>query len=251
MHQFMPCLIRHHRGAELAAITLGHPLLDDYLAFVAARARTNTWLAVASDLKIFFGVVAKEPAQVNARMCSRSWPFSELRGWASGWCVWRTARRGWRRARSPGGCRACAACTRIWRPAATPASPATRFRPAWRRVAPALGAASGGVPLIRTPRTLPRVLSPAEVDALVGGAAHAPRPGHGRGDGAGWAATLRGAGLAARGRQRRASGACSSPRARAGGSGSCRYRRGSSRPWAAIWSRSGRRPRRPSGCSWC
>ena len=66
MRQFMPCLIRHRRGTELAAITLGHPLLDEYLAFVAARARTNTWLAVASDLKIFFGVVAKEPAQVNA-----------------------------------------------------------------------------------------------------------------------------------------------------------------------------------------
>ena len=59
MHQFMPCLIRHHRGPELAAITLGHPLLDEYLAFVAARARTNTWLAVASDLKIFFGVVGQ------------------------------------------------------------------------------------------------------------------------------------------------------------------------------------------------
>src|ERR1700738_457709 len=59
----MPCLIRHRRGTELAAITLGHPLLDDYLAFVAVRARTNTWLAVASDLKIFFGVVAKAPAE--------------------------------------------------------------------------------------------------------------------------------------------------------------------------------------------
>src|SRR6476620_7454180 len=62
----MPCLIRHHRGTELAAITLGHPLLDEYLAFVAARARTNTWLAVASDLKIFFGVVGKEPTQVTS-----------------------------------------------------------------------------------------------------------------------------------------------------------------------------------------
>ena len=63
---FVPCLIRHQRGAELAAITLGHPLLDEYLAFVAARARINTWLAVASDLKIFFGVVAKEPTEVTA-----------------------------------------------------------------------------------------------------------------------------------------------------------------------------------------
>lgn len=66
MDQFVPCLIRHRRGPEPESITLGNPLLDDYLAFVAARARTNTWLAVASDLKIFFGVVAKPPAEVTA-----------------------------------------------------------------------------------------------------------------------------------------------------------------------------------------
>src|SRR6185436_1666864 len=66
VHQFVPCLVRCYRGSELESITLGHPLLDDYLAFVAARARINTWLAVASDLKIFFGVVAKEPTEVTA-----------------------------------------------------------------------------------------------------------------------------------------------------------------------------------------
>src|SRR5205085_12360397 len=38
---------------------------DDYLAFVGARARTNTWLAVASDLKIFFASVGKTPADVT------------------------------------------------------------------------------------------------------------------------------------------------------------------------------------------
>ena len=65
MSQFVPCLVRCHRGSELESITLGHRLLDDYLAFVAARARTNTWLAVASDLKIFFSVVAKEPTRVT------------------------------------------------------------------------------------------------------------------------------------------------------------------------------------------
>jgi hypothetical protein len=57
--------VRCHRGSELESITLGHRLLDDYVAFVAARARTNTWLAVASDLKIFFGVVVKEPTEVT------------------------------------------------------------------------------------------------------------------------------------------------------------------------------------------
>lgn len=53
-------------GSEVRALSLGHPLLDDYLAFVGARARVNTWLATAYDLKVFFTVVGKEPAQVTA-----------------------------------------------------------------------------------------------------------------------------------------------------------------------------------------
>jgi len=64
--EFMPCLVRSTAEGGIPVITLGHPLLDDYLAFVAARARTNTWLAVASDLKIFFTVVKKPPAEVTA-----------------------------------------------------------------------------------------------------------------------------------------------------------------------------------------
>ena len=62
---WFPCLIRAADGAGRPSIKLGHPLLDDYLAFVAARARTNTWLAVAYDLKVFFSVIAKEPAAVT------------------------------------------------------------------------------------------------------------------------------------------------------------------------------------------
>src|SRR5689334_5334637 len=51
-------------GSEVRALSLGHPMLDDYLAFVGARARVNTWLATAYDLKVFFTVVGKEPTQV-------------------------------------------------------------------------------------------------------------------------------------------------------------------------------------------
>ena len=58
----MPCLVLSAADDETRKITLGHPLLDDYLVFVAARARTSTWLAVAYDLKVFFEVVGKEPA---------------------------------------------------------------------------------------------------------------------------------------------------------------------------------------------
>ena len=61
----MPCLVRSVRGTDIQALRLGDPLLDDYLAFVGARARTNTWLAVASDLKIFFASVGKAPAEVT------------------------------------------------------------------------------------------------------------------------------------------------------------------------------------------
>jgi integrase family protein with SAM-like domain len=54
------------RESELVSITVGHPLVDGYLEFVGARGATNTWLAVAYDLKVFFEVVAKEPAEVTA-----------------------------------------------------------------------------------------------------------------------------------------------------------------------------------------
>ena len=63
---FVPCLERSVEDGELRAITLGHPLLDDYLEFVGARGATNTWLATAYDLKVFFEVVGKDPADVTA-----------------------------------------------------------------------------------------------------------------------------------------------------------------------------------------
>jgi integrase/recombinase XerD len=163
---FVPCLIRHQRGPELAAITLGHPLLDEYLAFVAARARINTWLAVASDLKIFFGVVAKEPTEVTAADVFAF--LAEQRTPRLGDRVVRledaepglAARTIARRLSSVRGLYAYLAVrgdTGVSRNP-VPTSLAAR-RPGARR-------GNGGVPLIRTPRTLPRALAPTEVDAL-------------------------------------------------------------------------------------
>ena len=63
---FVPCLERRVEGSEVVWITLGHPLVDGYLEFVGARGATNTWLATAYDLKVFFEVVAQEPAEVTA-----------------------------------------------------------------------------------------------------------------------------------------------------------------------------------------
>jgi hypothetical protein len=47
-------------------LRLGVPLLDAYLDFVAGRCRPNTVLATAYDLRIFFAVVGKDPAEVSS-----------------------------------------------------------------------------------------------------------------------------------------------------------------------------------------
>jgi integrase/recombinase XerD len=45
--------------------SLGHPQLDRHLEFVAARGRPNTVLATASDLRLFFEIVGKDPVEVT------------------------------------------------------------------------------------------------------------------------------------------------------------------------------------------
>ena len=162
----MPCLARPAADGEIQKITLGHPLLDDYLVFVAARARTSTWLAVACDLKVFFEVVGREPATVTTadvfaflaaqRAPRRGERVVRLEDGEAGLAARTIARRlssvrglyGYLCAREDTGVRRNP----------VPASLAAR-RPGARR-------GRGGVPLIRTPRTLPRVLAPAEVNAL-------------------------------------------------------------------------------------
>ena len=97
------------------------------------------------------------------------------------------------------------------------------------------------MPLIRTPRTLPRVIDPDEADALLA-ALRTHR------DRAMVQAMLLGGlrrcevlGLRLGDVQPGRSG-CSSPTARAGTNGSCRSPRVSSPPWPATWSWSGPRP---------
>lgn len=59
------CVTRTSRADGTPSVEVGHRLLDDYLRFVAARARPTTLLAVAYDVRVFFRVVAKEPEQVT------------------------------------------------------------------------------------------------------------------------------------------------------------------------------------------
>src|ERR1700704_3078190 len=62
---WMPCLVQRRLGEKGVEVRLGHPLLDDYLRFVAARCRPNSVLAAGYDLKVFFAFVGKEPADVT------------------------------------------------------------------------------------------------------------------------------------------------------------------------------------------
>jgi integrase/recombinase XerD len=164
---WMPCLVRYGQGPVSGSIKLGQALLDDYLAFVGARARRNTWLAAAYDLKVFFTVVAKDPVEVTT---ADVFAFIEAQ---------RRPRHGAEVVRLEDGEAGLAART-IKRRLATVsglyayllargevrANPVPRGGTATRR--PRRRDGRWGVPLIRTPRTLPRVLSPAEVDVFVG-----------------------------------------------------------------------------------
>jgi integrase/recombinase XerD len=53
-------------GSGGLAAGAGVALAEVYLEFLGGRCRPNTVLAAASDLKVFFTVVAKPPEQVRA-----------------------------------------------------------------------------------------------------------------------------------------------------------------------------------------
>lgn len=164
--EFMPCLVRPAGGSEGGVITLGHPLLDAYVELVAARARWNTVLATAFDLKVFFAVVAKDPIEVETadvlafiRDQRRPRRGAKVVGIEDGEAGL-SARTIKRRLATISGLyeylivRGDSGVTRN----PVPRGLALR-RPGQRAVR--------GVPLIRTPRTLPRVIDPDEVDALM------------------------------------------------------------------------------------
>jgi len=160
-------LIKTMSGNELRAVMLGHPLLDDYLEFVAARARPNTLLAAAYDLKVFFTEVVKQPAEVTT---------ADVLGFIKSQ---RAPRRGRGVVRLEDGEAGLSARTIKRRLASVsglfdylvargdsgvatnpvPRGLATRGRRSRSGVR--------GVPLIRAPRTLPRVLEPADVEAFL------------------------------------------------------------------------------------
>ncbi|MPZ15524.1 MAG: tyrosine-type recombinase/integrase [Chloroflexi bacterium] len=162
-----PLLTRSFDDSHPQTITLGHPFVDEYLAFAGARLRLNSWLAVAFDLNVFFSVVGKEPeaittadvfAFIKAQRARRLGPkMVRLEDGEAGLSA-RTIKR---RLASVSGLFAYLLVRGDLgvHHNPVPRGTATR-RPSGR---PGRWAS----PLIRTPRTLPRVLSPADVDRFM------------------------------------------------------------------------------------
>jgi integrase/recombinase XerD len=147
-------------------VRLGHELLDDYLTFLAGRARPNSVLAAAFDLKVFFCFAQKEPSEITSR---------DVINFIAAQRVPRTAAKIVRISDGGSGLSARTVARRLSSisglfaylvvrgDAGVTASPVPRGLTTRR------ARRNGGraAPLVRTPRLLPRILQPHEVDALM------------------------------------------------------------------------------------
>jgi integrase/recombinase XerD len=154
------------RSSGLAA-GAGAPLADVYLEFLSGRCRPNTVLAAASDLRVFFTVVAKPPEQVRPADVL-AFITAQRTGRGGGHGTLRPVSPG----HAPDGVSAATVRRRLSIVSGffaflqargdVAANPVPRGLPTRReRSRP-----RQGVPLVRATRRLPRILSPAEVDAL-------------------------------------------------------------------------------------
>lgn len=165
MPSVIPCLIRSFEPSGELSVRLGVPLLDDYLEFLSGRCRPNTVLAVAFDLKVFFTVVDKPPEAVRAAdvlgfMTAQRTGQSSLQGTLAAVddeAVGVSTRTLRRRLSSVSG---LFAFLHVRGDVTT--NPVPRGLPSRReRQRP-----GQGVPLVKVTKTLPRILTPQEVDAL-------------------------------------------------------------------------------------
>lgn len=145
---------------------MGHPAVDEFLEFVAGRARPNTVRAYAHDLKVFFEVVDKEPAEVTpadvmafvtAQRRPRSGAEKVVRiSDGAGGLSSATIKRRLAAGSSLYGYLV------IRGDAGVSANPVPRGLPTRRDRREVRG-----VPLVRGTRRLPRILEPAQVEALM------------------------------------------------------------------------------------
>jgi site-specific recombinase XerD len=158
-------VVRRPLGETGVEVRLGHDLLDDYLRFVASRCRPNSVLAAGFDLKVFFTFVSKEPAEVSTADVLEF--ITEQRAPRRGANVVRlddgetglSARTIRRRLATLSGLFGYLVARGVVKASPVPSGPLTR--------SPAGRGRRAKAPLIRTPRTLPRVLTPPEAVALL------------------------------------------------------------------------------------
>ncbi len=60
-----PCLIRSVVSADRVRVQLGHELVDEYLEFLACEVPSEHGAGRGYDLKVFFTLIPKEPAEVT------------------------------------------------------------------------------------------------------------------------------------------------------------------------------------------
>ena len=160
-----PCVVRFVPGSGQVRYRLGEPLVDRYLEFVAGRCRPNTLRAAAFDLKVFFMVTGKDPVEVTAADV-----FDFLADQRGDRRVVRLAdRESGLSARTIA--RRLSSVSGLYAYLVARGDTPVRVNPVPRGL---LTRRQGGTmrsriaPLVRVPRTLPRILSPEEADRLVG-----------------------------------------------------------------------------------
>ena len=159
-----PMFERVDRADGRVEVRLGHRVVDEYLEFLAARCRPNTVLASGFDLKVFFDLVRVEPTEVTpadvlgfiaAQRAVGDDTVVRICDGESGL----SARTIQRRLSSLSSMYSFLIVRGDVDQNPVPRGLSTRrSRDRGQR----------GVPLVRTPRTLPRVAEPGEVDALLG-----------------------------------------------------------------------------------
>jgi integrase/recombinase XerD len=159
-----PCLVRFVPGSGQVRYRLGERLVDRYLEFVAGRCRPNTLRAVAFDLKTFFTVTGKDPVEVTAADV-----FDFLADQRGDRTVVRLAdRESGLSARTIA--RRLSSVSGLYAYLVARGDTPVRANPVPRGL---MTRRQGGTmrsrmaPLVRVPRTLPRILSPEEADRLV------------------------------------------------------------------------------------
>ncbi|MGH9126961.1 MAG: tyrosine-type recombinase/integrase [Acidimicrobiales bacterium] len=157
-----PCLVRSstHRGD--VRYELGHPMLDRYLEFVAGRSRPNTLRAVAHDLKTFFSVIDKDPVEVAAFDVFEF--LAQQRGDRT--VVRMVDRESGLSARTIA--RRLSSVSGFYSYLIARGDTAVSTNPVPRGLSTRRnGGRSRSVPLVRVPKTLPKILAPGDVDSLV------------------------------------------------------------------------------------